>query len=169
MNIRCRTFFSPDMTRYVLFTESVLSHMYSHAQRKMFQTEAGGEIYSPTPFYSSLVVDDVAGPHPGDRRGRCSFNPDVKATTQARYAKYEQGRHAVGLWHTHPERQPSPSGTDKSTTEDYLRAFKSDRERYLQVIIGNRGAVPAMTVWCAEKCGNWLRWDERHDQLVEFS
>lgn len=168
MSVKCRTFFSPDMSRYVLFTESVLSHMYAHAQRRIFQTEAGGEIYSPTPYYSSLVVDDVAGPHPQDRRSRCSFNPDIEATTQARHAKYEQGRHAVGLWHTHPERQPTPSGTDKSTTEDYLRAFKSDRERYLTVIVGNRGAVPAMAVWSAEKCGKWLHWDEPHYQLVEL-
>jgi len=168
MRLKCRTFFSPDMSRYVLFTESVLSHMYSHAQRKMFQTEAGGEIYSRTPYYSSLVVDDVAGPHPRDRRRRSSFNPDIEATTQARHAKYEQGRHAVGLWHTHPERQPTPSGMDRRTTEDYLRAFTSDRERYLTVIIGNRGAVPAMTVWSAEKCGKWIRWGERHNQLVEL-
>ncbi|WP_200906901.1 Mov34/MPN/PAD-1 family protein [Paracidovorax avenae] len=168
MKLKCRTFFSPDMSRYVLFTESVLSHMYSHAQRKLFQTEAGGEIYSRTPYYSSLVVDDASGPHPRDRRSRRSFNPDIEATTQARHDKYEQGRHAVGLWHTHPERQPTPSGMDRRTTEDYFRAFNSDRERYLTVIIGNRGTVPAMTVWSTEKCGKWIRWVERDDQLVEL-
>jgi len=168
MKLKCRTFFFPDMSRYVLFTESVLSHMYSHAQRNMFQTEAGGEIYSRTPYYSSLVVDDAAGPHSRDRRRRSSFNPDIEATTKARNAKYEQGRHAVGLWHTHPERQPTPSGMDRRTTEDYLRAFESDRERYLTVIIGNRGAVPAMTVWSAEKSGSWIRWSERNDQLIEL-
>lgn len=164
MNLKCRTFFSPNMSRYVLFTESVLAHMYTYAQRKRFQTEAGGEIYSPTPFYSSLVVDDITGPHPRDGRSRHSFNPDVETTTQARHAKYEKGRHAVGLWHTHPERHPTPSNSDKTTTEEYLRAFSCDRERYLTVIIGNRGEVPAMTVWSAEKCGKWLRWDERHNQ-----
>ncbi len=168
MSLKCRTFFSPSMSHYVLFTESVLSHMYAHAQRKMLQTEAGGEIYSPTPFYSSLIINDVTGPHPQDRRRRYSFNPDVEATTRARYAKYEQGLHAVGLWHTHPELHPAPSGPDKSTTEEYLRAFRGDRERYLTVIIGNRGEVPAMTVWSAEKCGKWVRWNERHNQLPEL-
>lgn len=162
MTLKCRTFFSPDMSRYVLFTESVLSHMYTHAQRKLFQPEAGGEIYSATPFYSSLVVDDIAGPHLRDRRSRHSFSPDIEATTQARHAKYAQGKHAVGLWHTHPERQPTPSNRDRSTTEDYLRAFNGDRERYLTVIIGNRGDVPAMTVWSAEQCGKWLLWNEQH-------
>lgn len=161
MTVKCRTFFAPDMSLYVLFTENVLKHMYKHAQRGLFKTEAGGEIYSSTPYYSSLVVDDVAGPHPRDRRSRYSFNPDVEATTQARSAKYEQGRHAVGLWHTHPEKCPTPSGTDKSTTEHYLRAFNGERSRYLTVIVGNQGNVPAMTVWSAENGGAWLCWVEQ--------
>lgn len=168
MNLNCRTFFSPDKSRYVLFTERVLSYMYSHAQRKWKQPEAGGEIYSPTPYCQSMLVDDVAGPHPGDRRNRYSSNPDVVATTQARHAKYEQGRHAVGLWHTHPQRQPKPSDTDKCTTEDYLRAFNSERDRYLSIIIGNCGEVPTMTVWSAETSGEWLCWVELLNPLMEL-
>lgn len=164
----CRTFFSPDRARYVLFTESVLRHMYGYAQRAWNQTEAGGEIYSPTPYSSSLLVDAVAGPYPKDRRSRHSYNPDVKAATRARNVEYERGRHAIGLWHTHPEPQPSPSSLDRTTTEDYLRAFGKDRERYLTVIIGNRGEAPAMTVWSAEKYGSWQRWTEFRGQPAEL-
>ncbi|WP_186057833.1 Mov34/MPN/PAD-1 family protein [Burkholderia gladioli] len=156
----CRTFFSPDKARYVLFSESVLQHMYSYAQRRWNQTEAGGEIYAPDPYSSSLLVDAVTGPNPRDRRGRYSYNPDVTSTTQARNVQYERGRHVIGLWHTHPERQPSPSGRDKATTADYLRAFGDDRERYLTVIVGNHGEAPAITVWSAEKGGGWQRWVE---------
>ncbi|MNK19449.1 hypothetical protein D3C87_376700 [compost metagenome] len=160
----CRTFFSPDRTRYVLFTEKALRHMYSYAQRKWYQTEAGGEIYSPTPYSSSLLVDAVVGPHPKDRRSRHSYNPDVRAATKARNVEYGRERHAIGLWHTHPEQRPSPSGQDRKTTEEYLRAFSNDRERYLSVIIGNHGEVPEMTVWSAEKCGSWLCWTEFRGQ-----
>ncbi|MBP4049368.1 Mov34/MPN/PAD-1 family protein [Chromobacterium violaceum] len=164
----CRTFFSPDRVRYVLFTESVLRHMYDYAQRARNQTEAGGEIYSPTPYSSSLLVDVVTGPHPEDRRSRHSYNPNVEAATRARNTEYEHGRHAIGLWHTHPEPRPSPSGQDRKTTEDYLRAFGKDRERYLIVIIGNCGETPAMTVWSADKCGNWQCWAEFRGQLAEL-
>lgn len=160
----CRTFFSPDRAHYVLFTESVLWHMYGYAQRVWKQTEAGGEIYSPTPYSSSLLVDAITGPHPEDQRGRYSYNPDVEAATRARNAEYEHGRHAIGLWHTHPESRPSPSGRDRKTTEDYLRAFGKDRERYLTVIIGNRGETPAMTVWSSEKSGKWHCWTEFRGQ-----
>ena len=156
----CRTFFSPDKAHYVLFTEKVLLYIYGYTQRKWTQSEAGGEIYSPTPYSSSILVDTVAGPHPKDRCSRHSYNPDVEATTRARNLKFEQNRHAIGLWHTHPEHRPYPSRQDRKTTEDYLRAFGNDRERYLTVIIGNHSDVPLMTVWSAEKCGSWLCWTE---------
>ncbi|MBU9322997.1 Mov34/MPN/PAD-1 family protein [Burkholderia gladioli] len=164
----CRTFFSPDKARYVLFTESVLQHMYGYAQRDRHQTEAGGELFSPSPYSSGLLVDAIAGPHSGDRRSRNACNPDVRATTQARNSQYERGRHAIGLWHTHPEPRPSPSGRDRATTEDYLQGFGEDRERYLTVIIGNRSETPAMTVWSAEKCGSWQCWVEFRGQPTEM-
>ncbi|RAQ03588.1 hypothetical protein DPR02_29460 [Burkholderia cepacia] len=85
--------------------------MYGYAQRVRNQTEAGGEIYSPTPYSSSLLVA-IAGPHPKDSRSLYSYNPDIEAATRARNVEYERGRHAIGLWHTHPELRPSPSGRD---------------------------------------------------------
>ncbi|WP_374703326.1 Mov34/MPN/PAD-1 family protein [Cupriavidus pauculus] len=142
--------------------------MYSYAQRGWRQTEAGGEIYSPTPYSSSLLVDAITGPHTEDRRSRHSYNPDVEAATRARNTEFQRGRHAVGLWHTHPESRPTPSGRDRTTTEDYLGAFCEQRERYLSVIIGNRGETPAMTVWSAEKGGNWQCWDESRGQPVQL-
>lgn len=165
----CRTFFSPDKARYVLFTESVLQHMYIYAQRRWNQTEAGGEIYSPGPYSSSILVDTVTGPHPKDRRARHSYNPDVASATRARNAEYELGRHVIGLWHTHPEPRPNPSGRDRATTEDYLHAFGDDRERYLTVIIGNHGETPAMTVWSAEKFGRWQCWVEFRGHSTDLS
>jgi proteasome lid subunit RPN8/RPN11 len=168
LRMSCRTFFSPDRSRYVLFTESVLRHMYGYAQRRWRQSEAGGEIYSPAPYASSLLVDTVTGPHPKDQRSRHSYNPDVEATTRARNTEHARGRHAIGLWHTHPEFLPTPSGRDRETTEDYLRAFGGDRERYLTVIIGNRGETPEMTVWSAEARGNWVCWTEFRRELTVF-
>lgn len=165
----CRIFFSPDKVRYVLFTESVLQHMYGHAQRRWSQLEAGGEIYSPKPYSSSLLVDVVTGPHPKDRRARHSYNPDVASATRARNWQYEHGRHAIGLWHTHPEPQPTPSGRDRATTKGYLDAFGDDRERYLTVIIGNHGETPAVAVWSAEKCEGWQCWIEFRGQPGDSS
>lgn len=144
-----RIFFYPDNTRYILFTEQVLSHMYTHAQRRLWQREAGGEIFSSEPDSSGLVIHTATGPNRTDYRRRCAWNPDIKASDRNRQIEFVHNRHVVGLWHTHPERYPSPSVQDQKTTWEYLDSFHGDRSRYLMVIIGNHGRVPNMGVWLA--------------------
>lgn len=156
--MRNRIFFYPDFRRYVLFTAVALNHMYVHTQRWIYQKEAGGEIYSNDTDSHGLIITAATGPNRSDRRGRNSFNPDIEATSRHRDQQFAQGLHAVGLWHTHPEMWPSPSGLDRRTTEDYLAGFLNQRERYLMVILGNRGSSPNMAVWSAEKdeCSRWV-------------
>ena len=96
-----RIFFYPDFRRYVLFTTDVLDHMYVHAQRHLWQKEAGGEIYAIDPDARGLIITTATGPNSGDRRGRRFFNHDIEAATRDREWQFTQGRHAVGLWHTH--------------------------------------------------------------------
>lgn len=153
-----RIYFYPDFRRYVLLTADALGHMNAYLQRQSDQLEAGGEIYSSSPDSRGLVITVATGPNPGDQRGYHSFNPDIKATTLHREQQYAQGRHAVGLWHTHPEECPSPSWRDRRTTKEYLKAFQNDRERYLMVILGNRGDPANIAVWSAERSGRsqWL-------------
>lgn len=162
----CRIFFYPDLRRYVLFTKSTLDYMYAHIQCRCWQKEAGGEIYCGDPDAHGLIISAATGPNRSDQRGRHSFNPDVDATSRHRELQFAQGRHAVGLWHTHPENIPSPSGLDRRTTEDYLNAFQGQRDRYLMVILGNRGNTHNMTVWSAGKnsCNRWVELIEAQEQ-----
>lgn len=146
-----RLFFYPDFTRYVLFTADALTHMYGHIQCRPWHKEAGGELFANDPNAAGLVVTAAVGPNPGDRRSRRSWNPDTEAANLDRQQQYVLGRHAVGLWHTHPELSPSPSGLDQRTTGDYLAAFHGERARYLMVILGNRGIPTNMTVWVASR------------------
>lgn len=146
-----RLFFYPDYRRYVLFTANALEHMYGQVQRRIWQKEAGGEIYAFDPDAHGLIVSAATGPNKGDRRTRSSYNPDVNAAMRERERLFALDQHAVGLWHTHPEPFPSPSGPDKRTTEEYLRAFQGDRDRYLMVILGDRGNPVNMTVWATSQ------------------
>lgn len=157
-----RIFFYPDSTRYVLITEQALAHMYAHVQRWPWQKEAGGEIFSSAADATGLVVSAAAGPNPRDHRSRHAWNPDTEAADRDRQAEFALGRHAVGLWHTHPEPSPSPSALDRQTTLEYLEAFQGDRSRYLMVIVGNRGNPPAMGVWAAapERHNGWFKLSE---------
>ncbi|WP_446731554.1 Mov34/MPN/PAD-1 family protein [Pseudomonas sp. OTU5201] len=157
-----RIFFYPDNTRYVLFTDQALSYMYAHAQRRPWQKEAGGEIFSSEPHSSGLVINTATGPNPSDYRRRGAWNPDTKASDRNRQIEFTHNRHVVGLWHTHPERFPSPSGRDQKTTWEYLDSFQGDRSRYLMVIIGNQGRIPSMAVWVAsyQPRGEWAQLSE---------
>lgn len=153
-----RIFFYPDSRRYVLFTESALEHIYGHMQRWPWQKEAGGEIFSAEPDAAGLIITVATGPSAEDRRSRHSWNPDTAAADRDRQMEYALGRHAVGLWHTHPEASPSPSSQDRETTREYLEAFQGQRSRYLMVIVGNQGKPPSMTVWsCTDESG--VRWE----------
>lgn len=153
-----RIFFYPDLRRYVLFTDSALEHMYGHVQRCPWQKEAGGEIFSAEPDAAGLIITAATGPNAEDHRSRLSWNPATAAADRDRQMEYALGRHAVGLWHTHPEASPSPSSQDRETTGEYLEAFLGQRSRYLMVIVGNQGKPPSMTVWsCAGASG--ARWE----------
>ncbi|WP_412095059.1 Mov34/MPN/PAD-1 family protein [Aeromonas media] len=157
-----RIFFCPDNTRYVLFTKQSLSHMYAHAQRRLWQKEAGGEIFSSDPTSNGLIISVATGPNPSDYRRRCAWNPDLSASDINRQMEYAHNRHPVGLWHTHPEQTPSPSWRDQETTWEYLDSFQGDRSQYLLVIIGNHGNVPNMAVWMAryQSTRKWMQLTE---------
>lgn len=146
-----RLFFDADFTRYVLFTTDALAHMYTHVQRRQWHKEAGGELFANDPDAAGLVVTAATGPNPRDLRSRHSWNPDTAAADQDRQQQFTFGRHAIGLWHTHPESSPSPSGRDQRTTDDYLDAFHRERTRYLIVTLGNSGYPPNMVVWAASR------------------
>jgi integrative and conjugative element protein (TIGR02256 family) len=156
-----RVFFYPEFTRYVLFTEQVLAYMYSHAQRRLWQKEAGGEIFSSAPDAAGLIISSVTGPNPCDHHRRYAWKPDTMASDQDRQTKFATGDHAVGLWHTHPDPSPSPSNQDRQTTLEYLEALQSNRSRYLLAVIGNRNP-PTMGVWVAERGqhSNWIKLSE---------
>jgi integrative and conjugative element protein (TIGR02256 family) len=144
-----RLFFFPCYERYVLFTSAALVHMYRHVQKRIWDREAGGEIYAVDPDGHGLIVTTATGPNRKDSRTRCSFNPDIKAAEQDRERQFALGMHTVGLWHTHPEANPSPSSQDRQTAEEYLSAFQGGRRCYLLVIVGNYGNPPKIKVWAA--------------------
>ncbi|WP_257737079.1 Mov34/MPN/PAD-1 family protein [Pandoraea pnomenusa] len=140
-----------------MFSSEALAHMSAHVQRRRLAKEAGGELFARVADAAGLVVECASGPHPSDKRTRCSFLPDVTAAAAERSRQYERGLHAVGLWHTHPELIPNYSHLDRLTTEQYLTAFAGERGHYLMVILGNLRGPPAMRVWSVdnEHCTAW--------------
>jgi len=157
-----RTFVLPDNRGIVIFEDVVLLQMYRHAQTQLWDREAGGQLFSPEPHVSEVVVSVATGPHRKDKRTRYQFVPDLPSATRDRETQFAMGRHAVGLWHTHPEDNPVPSDLDCTTTRQYLDAFNGEMYGFLLVILGRSGNPFNMSVWIASKNtnGSWLQLDE---------
>lgn len=145
-----RAFQLPGGRGIVVFSPSVLEHMYGYAQRSFWSREAGGQLFSSVVNMPRVEVTHVSGPNPGDRRGRHKLDWDVSQANADRDANFAEDRHVVGLWHTHPEAFPSPSGQDEKTTRQYLDAMAGSMQGFLQVIVGNKGLIPNMGVWVAQ-------------------
>ncbi|WP_369816937.1 Mov34/MPN/PAD-1 family protein [Acidovorax sp. Root402] len=65
-----------------------------------------------------------------------TFDP-VEAMRQ-RQDLLQQGLYCIGLWHTHPEVAPVPSGTDEKLAADHAREAISVLNGLAFVIVGNR-------------------------------
>ncbi|MVF14468.1 hypothetical protein FT643_20225 [Ketobacter sp. MCCC 1A13808] len=157
-----RSFRLPGDRGIIQFSTEVLTHMYSHAQTNFWKTEAGGQLFSDTPESVTVYIDIATGPYPSDRRSRYGFHPDLNIANRDRKDNFLRGYHAVGLWHTHPESTPSPSGTDRQTACEYLRSFNGEMDGFLLVIIGNRGTPLNLCVWLAsiDSSKPWIKLDE---------
>lgn len=157
-----RTFQLSEGIGAVEFSEEVLQHMYSFAQRGLFSREAGGQLFSQNPHHQIVQVTHVSGPNSGDRRTRHQLNWDEAQANEDRESHFQSDRHPVGLWHTHPESLPKPSWQDEKSTKKYLDALGNEMKGFLLVIIGNKGVTPAMSVWLARtgtsKC--WIELQE---------
>jgi proteasome lid subunit RPN8/RPN11 len=150
-------FLLPGERGRITLTRPVLDHIYRHAQRKFWQREAGGQLFSANPHEYDVIVDAITGPHPADQRRRHGWIPDQGAANRDRDQMYRVGHHPVGLWHTHPEVVPSPSGTDKQTAFEFLRTLDPAMTGFLLLTLGNTGDPPALSVWlaCANEGIDW--------------
>jgi integrative and conjugative element protein (TIGR02256 family) len=129
-------------TQRLIIVEHAVSRMQAFAQRRWWDKEAGGVLMGRHLLDSDdIVVDEVSTPQNTDRRGRCNFFRSYKHEKVAhqRWVN-ENGTSAyLGLWHTHPEPDPTPSGVD---LRDWEKAVAND------VFDGNRLFFPIVGTEC---------------------
>ena len=97
-----------------LFSKQALTTFASHMQRKLSDSEAGGVLLGQRRG-RHLEVTYATSPFPTDSRKRTAFirEPDGHQEEASRRWQLSKGRVGyVGEWHTHPERQPTPSSID---------------------------------------------------------
>jgi len=160
-----RKFTLPFERGQFILNPDVLSHFYKYSQNNSKKLEAGGQLFSKNPNDSQMVICLATGPHRSDERGRHRFNLDVNKANYDREKLFRKGFHAVGLWHTHPEKYPNPSNEDRNVTAEYLKAFEGSMKGFLNLIVGNQGAHSNIAAWAAwnDDSSKWFQLNELHD------
>ena len=69
---------------------------------------------------------------------RILFKPSLIRKRRIVNEAFEAGLHFVGEWHTHPERDPTPSNMDIDSMKDSFRRSRHELNRFIMVIVGNR-------------------------------
>lgn len=146
----------------LIIVQSAVEQMLSFAQHHWWQLEAGGVLLGRHLLDShDLVVDEVTTPKSGDRRSRFGFfrSKRHEALAQARWAQQAGTGAYLGLWHTHPEEDPTPSGVDR---QDWAQAVSNDGfdgDRLFFPIVGTH----RVRVWTLSRRGTFKELKENKE------
>lgn len=136
----------PGATWSLQFTREVVDFLGSHAQRHSFAPESVGQLYSRDLTAPVIVIERAT-----KLKAKSATRVKVKFDPEEAYAErkvlFESGLHCVGLWHTHPEPTPSPSGVDKRLARDYALSAKGYVTGIVFAIAGNRPLPDGLRIW----------------------
>lgn len=136
----------------LIIVEHAIKQMQAFAQHRWEDREAGGVLMGRHLLDShDVVIDEVSTPQDTDRRGRYNFFRSRKHEQVSRQRwRQEQNTSAyLGLWHTHPERDPSPSGVDRNDWQQAIVSDTYEGERLYFPIIGTH----CIRVWTMSRRG----------------
>lgn len=121
---------------------AVLERFAIHRQLAPHHHEAGGVLLGRHLLGSAdVVVDEITEPMPGDARSRFQFRRQQQSHQRRIDEAWRASRGTcvyLGEWHTHPEPNPTPSGTDLRDWERHLRVDIVDGDTLYFVIVGTR-------------------------------
>jgi proteasome lid subunit RPN8/RPN11 len=128
----------PGETWALQFTPTAIEFLCAHAQVASNTPEAVGQLYSRD-LTTHLVSVEYATRLQTTSATRTKVKFDPKLAFAEREKMFDEGHHCVGLWHTHPEAYPTPSGEDRALARDYA---KSARPQVAGIVFAIVGTVP---------------------------
>lgn len=130
----------------LIIVEHALKNMQAFAQHRWWNREAGGVLLGRHLLDShDVVVDEVSTPQDSDRRSRFGFFRSSRHEYVARQRWLEQQSTSayLGLWHTHPEPDPTPSGVDRRDWQQAVSGDTFEGDRLFFPIVGTH----SIRVW----------------------
>ena len=131
------TFALPSASWSISFTATTIKFMEGHSQRRWINKESVGQLFTKD-LTQSLVVVDLATRLKPRRSSWASVTFDPEGAMAEREKFFKEGLHCIGLWHTHPEPIPVPSGRDATLAADHAVAASSVLNGLGFVIVGNQ-------------------------------
>ncbi len=138
----------------LVIVESALRQMQAFVQRHWWNQEAGGVLLGRHLLDScDVVVDEVSTPQSSDRRTRFGFFRSSRHEHLARQRWLEQERTSayLGLWHTHPEIDPTPSSVDRRDWQQAVSADTFEGNRLFFPIVG----TSCIRIWTLSRRGTF--------------
>lgn len=136
----------PDANWKLEFAADAIRIMLSHAQTGVKSRESVGQLYTRDLSTATVLVEHATRlPPKAASWARVQFDP--KKAYEERQQLFAQGLHCVGLWHTHPEPHPKPSGEDEQLARNYATAASQQVRGIVFVIVGTKPHPNAFRVW----------------------
>lgn len=146
------TFLVADDQKLIITAEAV-AQMLAFAQRSWYQREAGGVLLGRHLLESNdVVVDEVTTPQCRDKRSRFAFfrSANHHQLAQEKWKLSNATLAYLGLWHTHPEKDPSPSNVDRHDWEGAVVNHVYHGDRLYFPIVG----TDCIRVWTKSRSGS---------------
>lgn len=121
-----RLLVKPSADVSIVISTDVLSQLANLRQQDSHQPESGGLLLGRLfGCGHDSAVEEITVPGRGDKQSRFSFfrSPHHQRAAEKYWKRTDGEGTYLGLWHTHPEHTPTPSGVDM---DDWRRALKKD-------------------------------------------
>lgn len=120
----------------LIISPRVLKVFRKHIQKNSSTPEGGGVLLAR---FSLPQIEIVLAtePRPEDTRQRHLFISDPQQRNHIVEKSFRKGIHFVGEWHTHPQREPSPSALDVKSMYDLFIKSTHELNFFVMIIVGN--------------------------------
>lgn len=113
----------------------------------LWQRERGGQLFAAAAASGDLVLVSATPPHPSDRSSWGWLELDATRCQAEVIAANKIGQRLVGTWHTHPQRVPHLSSTDRKTLTASARINEGVLPASLAVIVGYGPGEESIRAW----------------------
>jgi proteasome lid subunit RPN8/RPN11 len=128
------------------FGPAALKTLGGAVQRWRWSKESVGQLYARDLTTDCVVVEQATVLRPTWAAwSRVRF--DTERAMVERQDLFRDGLHCVGLWHTHPEPKPTPSGEDRALAREHALAAKPQLSGLVFAIVGTARLPDGVRVW----------------------